>query len=64
MPQVLGGEATTIKAQQWTCGDCADDGKEFKEEESKVILHSVNAHKAYDINRDADKKTVRAVLQA
>ena len=61
MPQVIGGEATKIEAEQWTCGDCADAGKEFKEEESKVILHSVNAHSAYDVNRDTAKKVVRAV---
>ena len=64
MPQVIGGEATTIHAEQWTCGDCADAGKEFREEESKVILHSVNAHSAFDVNRDTDKKTVRAVPKA
>jgi hypothetical protein len=61
MPQVIGGEATKIDAKQWSCGDCADAGQEYKEEEAKVILHSVSAHKAFDINRDTEKMIVRAV---
>lgn len=61
MPQVIGGEATKIDTEQWSCGDCADAGQEYKEEEARVIMHSVSAHKAFDIDRDTEKKIVRAV---
>ncbi len=61
MPQVIGGEATTIEAEQWSCGDCADAGQEYKDEKAKVLLHSVSAHKAFRANQDTEKKIVRAV---
>ncbi len=61
MPQVIGGEATNIEAEQWSCGDCADAGQEYRDEKAKVLLHSVSAHKAFETSQDTEKKTVRAV---
>ncbi len=61
MPQVIGGEATTMDTEQWSCGDCTEAGQEYKEEEAKVILHSVSAHRAFEVKRDTENKVVRAV---
>jgi len=63
MPQVIGGEIGNIDADKWSCGDCADTGQEYKEEEAKVIMHSVSTHKAFNIDRDTEKRIVRAVLK-
>lgn len=60
MPQVMGGEGRlATAATQWSCGECADAGKEFKDEEAQVILHSVQKHNAYDVSRDTVNKVVR-----
>ena len=60
MPQVMGGEGGLDKAvAQWSCGECADAGKAFTDEEAQVIFHSVKVHSAYDVNRDAVNKVIR-----
>ena len=60
MPQVIGGEGKLDKAAaQWSCGECADAGQAFTDEEAQVILHCVQKHKAYDVNRDTANKVVR-----
>lgn len=64
MPQVMGGEGNLdTAAEQWSCGECADAGKEFKDEEAQVILHSVQKHNAYDVSRDTLNKVVRVQSQ-
>ena len=61
MPQVIGGEIGSIDTDKWSCGDCADAGQEYTEEEAKVIIHSVSTHRAFNIDRDTEKRIVRAV---
>ena len=60
MPQVMMGEGNETVGEQWSCGDCAEAGTEFKDEEAKVILHSVKTHSAYNVSRDTVNKIVRA----
>ena len=59
MPQVIGGEIGNIDTDKWSCGDCADAGQEYEEEEAKVIMHSVCTHKAFQ-HRPRHRKKDRA----
>ena len=60
MPQVMGGEGKLDKpAVQWSCGTCADTGEQYEGEEAQVILHCVQHHGAYTVQRDIATRLVR-----
>lgn len=58
MPQVIGGEISNVKEDEWSCGECSGESKEYKDTLARVLVHCATQHDAWETDQDKEKKIV------